>query len=354
MFEQYDFDYIMERLLSNVSDDYDKREGSVIWDALAPAAMELSNFYVCLDMIVAESFGDTASYYYLIKRSAERGLYPNEATRAVLKAEIMPADLNLETGTRFNLNDLNYMVIGRREDGAYQVECEAEGIIGNSQRGTLLPIEYVEGLESAELTEVLIPGKAEEDVEDFRERYFASFDSQAFGGNIADYKEKTNALPGVGGCRVYPVWNGGGTVKVVIISSEWKVPTADLVDAVQTALDPEGNHGEGMGLAPIGHVVTVEGVKAAEVDFSFDIIYAAGYGFENLQETIMETAEEYLLSLAENWDAADTTVVRRSQIEARLLNMDGIVDILKTKLNGLEENVTLVGNEIPVLGDVYG
>ena len=38
MFEENDFDTLMERMLENVSDELDKREGSVIYDAIAPAA----------------------------------------------------------------------------------------------------------------------------------------------------------------------------------------------------------------------------------------------------------------------------------------------------------------------------
>ena len=40
---------------------------------------------------------------------------------------------------------------------------------------------------------------------------FDSMDAQSFGGNVADYKERVNAMNGVGGVKVYPVWNGGGT-----------------------------------------------------------------------------------------------------------------------------------------------
>ena len=61
MFEAYSFDTIMERMLSKVSSRFDKREGSVIYDALAPAALELSNFYIALDMVMDEAFADTAS-----------------------------------------------------------------------------------------------------------------------------------------------------------------------------------------------------------------------------------------------------------------------------------------------------
>ena len=68
MFEENDFDTLMERMLENVSDELDKREGSVIYDAIAPAALELANMYVALDVVMDEVFADTASYYYLIKR----------------------------------------------------------------------------------------------------------------------------------------------------------------------------------------------------------------------------------------------------------------------------------------------
>ena len=77
--------------------------------------------------------------------------------------------------------------------------------------------------------------------------------SQAFGGNIADYKNKVELLPGVGAVKVFPVWNGGGTVKIVLVDSEWSVPSSELVEEVQEAIDPVGTQGTGVGLAPIGH-----------------------------------------------------------------------------------------------------
>ena len=48
MFEQFNYDYFMQSMLANVPDDLDKREGSVIWDALAPAALELDTAYMFL------------------------------------------------------------------------------------------------------------------------------------------------------------------------------------------------------------------------------------------------------------------------------------------------------------------
>lgn len=52
MFENKDFDSIMEEMLASVSDKLDKREGSIIYDAIAPIAMELAQTYIDMDMIV--------------------------------------------------------------------------------------------------------------------------------------------------------------------------------------------------------------------------------------------------------------------------------------------------------------
>lgn len=42
------------------------------------------------------------------------------------------------------------------------------GIIGNQYLGQMIPIEYIDGLETATLTEILIPGEDEEDTEVLR------------------------------------------------------------------------------------------------------------------------------------------------------------------------------------------
>ena len=60
------------------------------------------------------------------------------------------------------------------------------------------PIEYIPGLQSAVVTELLIPGDDEEETEHFRQRYIDSFSSMAYGGNIAQYKEWVAMQDGVG------------------------------------------------------------------------------------------------------------------------------------------------------------
>ena len=169
MYENQTFNTIMQRMLNNVSDDIDKREGSILWDTHSPTAFEFQLLYIELDTILREAYGDTASREFLIRRCKERGIAPDEATNAILKGEFTPKNIDV-TGKRFNISSLNFKVVEQIADGEYKVECETPGVVGNQQLGTMIPIEYIEGLETAELTGGLIPGEDEEDTEALRKR----------------------------------------------------------------------------------------------------------------------------------------------------------------------------------------
>ena len=352
MYEHITFDVILDRMMERIPSDIDKREGSIIYDALAPAAVELAQMYIELDVILNETFADMASREYLIRRASERGLTPYPANHAFLRGVF---NMDVPIGTRFSLEDLNYVVTEKIEgetEHEYKLQCETVGVIGNKYFGRITPIEYVAGLTSAELTELLIPGEDEEETEHFRQRYFDSLNAKAYGGNIADYKEKVDAIQGVGGVKVYPVWNGGGTVKLVIINSDYRTPTQELVDFVQTTVDPISNQGEGLGVAPIGHTVTVVSVQEQAVHVGLTIIYDAGYDFDTLKVQIEEILESYLQELRKTWADKEQTIVRIIQMEARILNVSGVLDVHDTKLNGNSENLILDGEVIPILGEV--
>ena len=354
MYENITFESIMENMLARVPSNMDKREGSVIWDALAPAAIELQNAYIAIDTVLNETFADTASLFYLKRRATERGVSQKLATSAVLQGEFTPAALELPIGSRFSCDALDYVITEKIQDGVYKLICETVGVEGNRHLGTLIPIDYIDGLATAELTEILIPAEDDEDVESLRQRYFESMTSQAFGGNIADYKEKTNSLDGVGGVKVTPVWNGGGTVKLTIIDSAFGVPTEELIESVQTAIDPVGHSGEGMGLAPIGHVVTVFGVTGKTINIETNITYQNGWGWDSAKSYITNAIDLYFKELGQMWDESEGLIVRISQLESRILSCAGVLDVSGTILNGSTSNVSLDVNEIPVRGTING
>lgn len=395
MYENITYETILERMLNRVPDKFDKREGSVIFDTHSPTAIELQILYIELERILNESYGDTASREFLIRRCREREIIPYEATKAILKGEFTPTSIDV-TGQRFNIGSMNFVVLKKIADGEYQVQCETPGVVGNQQLGTMIPIDYIEGLETAELTEVLIPGEDEEDTEALRNRYFNSFKEKAFGGNVQDYLTKTNAIPGVGSTKVTRVWNGdirpaemipsesviewyesvkptlsgepamwletvfnaakdkklttGGTVLLTILGADFGAASNALIQTVKQAIDPNGNDGEGYGIAPIGHVVNVESAKIRNVIVNTNITFDTGYSCSNLQNSIDSVISDYLLELRKSWADNPYLVVRISQIETRILGIEGIIDVGDTKLNGASENLTLGKYEVPMFG----
>ncbi len=396
------YDEILARMLEKVSDNFDKREGSVIFDSLSPTAVELQNLYTELNTLIAESYGDSASREYLIKRCAERGITPYDAAKAVLRGEFTPASIDV-TGKRFNIDALNFEVKEKAEDADgvyYRVECETAGTVGNQYTGTMTPIDYIPGLETAKLTAVLVPGEDEEDTEDLRKRYFDSFTEKAFGGNVADYLAKTNAISGVGSTKVTRAWNSGispadmiptanvttwynttiasaslnadvknwltsvytaaaakhlttgGTVLLTILNSDYRAASSVLVQNVQNAVDPSESAGEGDGLAPIGHVVTVKSAVEKTVDVSVALTPAAGYSWEQLKTPVETAINNYFAELRKEWADKDKLSLSVWQVLIRVSAIDGIESVSKIKLNGSESDLTLAGDEIPVLGDV--
>jgi uncharacterized phage protein gp47/JayE len=350
MYENMTYEVILQRMLDRVPDTMNKREGSIIYDALAPAAVELTLAYLQFDMVLNETFGDTASRDYLIKRAKERGLTPEPATKAILQGEFTPVNIDV-LNKRFNLDSLNYMVTELISPGVYKVQCETEGTIGNQYLDDIIPIDYIEGLETAKLTQVLIPGEDEEDTEVFRQRYFASFGEKSYGGNVTDYLTKTNSIPGVGSTKVTPIWDGGGTVKLTILDATYNKASSTLIDAVQNAIDPSPQ-GEGWGIAPIGHIVTVDTVEEVTVDIAANITFDTGYSWEALQTQAIAALEDYMLELRSDWANQGSLIVRIAQIETRLLAIEGIIDISGTTINGDANNLTLTTYQIPVLGSV--
>ena len=348
------YEALMERKLDMVDDRRDKRQGSLIYDALAPNAAETAAFYTELEMLSDRTFADTALGDDLTRRAAERGIARKAAVKATFCGSFLDengADYPVEMGTRFFLEEYYYAVIGKTEDGRYILECETAGACGNQYLGNLVPVETMAGLAEASLTELRTDGEDEEADEELRKRYFASFEADAFGGNVADYKRKISSLQNVGGVKVYPVWNGGGTVKVVIIDQGWRSPGETELDSLQEQIDPE-KRGEGYGIVPIGHKVTAEGVTEVICNISVGLSLAEGTAQETVLADIRERFEAYLEEMRKNWADSPFLTVRISYLESRALEATGVVDVSDCRINGNSGNLVLGENEVPVLGEI--
>lgn len=337
---------ILAREQGNVSNDVIKTEGSLVFNALAALAYELEKIYIQMDYISEQAHAGTADYEHLKLIAVDRGLTPKKATYAEVRAT---ADVELPIGTRVNLKAYNYVVAEKLSNG-YRLVCEESGSGPNGLLGDVTMIDFVEGLSQCSIVELLTPGEDYEDRDAFYKRYLESFTSTSFAGNIAAYKEQLKAVAGIGGAKIYPVWNGGGTVKAVLISSAFRAPSEYLISQVQEQFCAMPS--TGYGIAPIGHDFTAVAVDEKKVSIKTSIQFGTGYSYETLKESLEEKAKEYLAELAKGWEDSESLIVYISKLEASILDVVGVVDITGTQLNDAGANLALTADEIPVFDEL--
>lgn len=372
--EIYTFDYLMNEALSQVPENLDKRQGSIIYDALAPACYVLAQAYMNLRNFYNDTYALTATGTDLDNRVAEQGITRFQATYAVRKAYFSDSENNpmqIPLGSRFStISDTNPIIYTvtdyYREEGAiipgtYELTCEVPGTVGNQYSGTLVNISIIQGISTAIMSSILIPARNEEDDEELRLRYFDELNTTAFGGNISDYREKLTSISGVGAVQVYPVWDGGGTVKLSIIDTEYNKCSDEFVESVQTIVDPEVNQGQGLGLAPIGHEVTVTTPTEISINVTATVNPESGYSIDQLQSPIEESIGSYLLELRKQWAQPSnlndySLSVYVARITAAIVGVPGVANVTGVEINDDIDDIDLVEDsqvqQLPILGTV--
>ncbi|RAV19721.1 baseplate J/gp47 family protein [Paenibacillus contaminans] len=341
MYESQSYDVILKRMLDRVPITLDKREGSVVYDALAPAAAELAQMYIELDGTLRLGFGETTSGVYLDRRTSDRGVTRKPASPALRKGMFwnggnQPFDVPI--GSRYSCEQLNFVVKARLTAGQYELECEAVGESGNSVFGVLLPIDYVAGLACAELTDVLLPGEDTESDDQLRIRFLQKVREPGTSGNVADYRRWATEAVGVGAAKVVPLWDGPGTVKVVIVDTERQPATPSLVSDVAAHIEE---------VRPIGAAVTVVSAIGLAVEVAATVTLASGYSLQMVQDSFIQLLEAYLRETA-----FELTYVSYARIGTLLIGTSGVLDYTGLTVNGSTGNVALQSEEVPVVGAV--
>lgn len=370
-FTQDTYQNLLQAMLERVPDSYDKRDTSPIPTALGPAAWALEGFYLSLNQVQQQAFVQTASGqsldYLAILGSLTR--YP---ASAAVRLGIFNEQVAI--GARFSTingtNSINFIVtdtatVQSPTEGSYyyQLTAETPGTIGNEYTGPILPITTIPGLTSAQITDILVPGDDTETDDALRDRLITALNERPFGGNIASYREFVLGLDGVGGVQIYPTWNGGGTVKLSVLGSDWLPASPTLVENVQNDVDPPPNQGLGLGMAPIGAQVTVVAPTEVTVNVSATLLLQSGYEIGQVQTPVENAIEAYLLTIRQAWDTNTSTTsvvyaadVYLARITAAIVGVTGVVNATNVQLNGGTVDLTLTENgttqQVPVIGTV--
>lgn len=369
-FQNKDYDYFLRKMLDAVPDNIDKREGSIIYDALAPAALVMGQQSLDMANVIKETYIKTASGEFLDYRAIEHGTSRYPATQTEAKAKVLndkkePLD-NVQIGDKFaSIGDspIFYAVTKINDDLTVELTAEVKGSSANSYIGQILPVTPNDLLSWAEITEITAPARDVESDDHLRARLLSSQSWIAYGGNVADYLDMTSKIDEVGAAQIYPTWNGGGTVKVVILNNDLMPASASLVQKVKNTLDPEDKQAEGYGLAPIDHAVTVTAPEELIVNVDISVKLDDTKATRYVKDSITKAVEGYFQSLRKDWADINQKLGRgyqetiyRSKILSQVMLTEGVVNAKLPSLNGRDADIDLVftnsKSQLPVVGTV--
>ena len=229
------------------------------------------------------------------------------------------------------------------------VKAELEGnkynVKAHEIRYIPAPVKYIISVDNEEAYNDAYDRESDESL---AERYYNALRNNKTSGNVAHYKDWALNVQGCGYCRVIPRWDksngheGDGTVKLIIANSNKREANAELIQKVK---DYIANDKDGSGEAPIGVALTVVSFTEKGIDINVDVLLDKGYSLDDIKTEI----ETVLSSNLENLDI-DITTVRLFDIIKSISKIDGIIDVDNLKLNGVEDNISINNDEIPVLG----
>jgi uncharacterized phage protein gp47/JayE len=353
-------DIIHERMLEKSPKDVNTIEGDFFWNNTRPVAEEIAaTKQLQLAQILRFAFVQYSSKPYLELIGGPLGIVRNAATYThdTLKIEGVPGTVLQKgkvAGTPSS-DDVESIEFEFQETKTIddtgvvdiEVQCTQPGTIGNVKAGSVtLMITPINGIKSVTNEKNFTNGTDEEDDDHYRERILEQMRAPATSGNKAQYKIWARKVTGVGDAKVVPLWNGNGTVKVVIINANKRAADSELVQKVKDYIDPEPEaHGEGQ--APIGATLTVVSATEKAIDVTAKVVLANGYTIQQVQDTFIANIQQYLSDLAFN-----STYVSYAKVGSLLLNTAGVVDYNDLTVNTKTVNVALADEEIPVAGTI--
>ena len=357
-----DEEKIRERVYDRIPEGLDISVGSYEYDAIEPTNTEFAVAYFMLRNVILLAFPQYSFGEWLTLSAAAHGVYRKNATHAsgklLIKGSVGTA---IPAGTKFSntipagsalsikyYTSQKYVVI--KDDGQAEVEIVADevGSIGNAQIDEInLNLSGIQNLISIGNPAGITNGADEEDDESLLSRFLDKVKNPTSGGNKNDYKQWAKEIPGVAEAEVIPLWNGPGTVQVIIIG-EGGSPIPDLVDRVKEHLDPSDHEGEGEGRAPIGAVVTVITTENYAIRIHITgLEFEAGYSLMNTRQSIIEAVKEEVAKVSIGG------LVRIHYVEDAIKHVPGIKDFEYVQMNQSERNIQVPIHLKPFVEEVY-
>lgn len=339
----------------------DFNSNPVIYTILETCASQIQQEEYSAEDIRKHFFTDDAEGGDLDKRLDEKGLqkrFPGQKARGyillkkstpfILQSTIFKDMIFTTLDKTIQVSVLeNTDIIPNTTQTKILCECTEIG-----QKGNLLPgVKLIySGVAISEVEEITVDehgfdhGAEMESDDSVRQRIHDFNRKQILNGNKSSYVEWAKQVSGVGDAKCISIWNGPGTVKVVIIDINKEPASKELISAVQEYLDPNST-GIGDGVAPPGAKVTVTTADKFEINISAKLILKSGYTLGQVVAMLKDSISKYLKTLVYKDDT-----IRYTYIENAIYNAEGVLDYYNCLLNGSNANLTIPNESIPVIG----
>lgn len=340
-YNQETYEAIRERMLKSMSNDIDKREGSFVSNMVSPVGTEFAKYYIELDNILAIMFLEDATNEYLDKKVYDFGVTRKEGTKASGLVQVkgqkgirIPASSRLLSESKLEFKTLVDTWI--EEDTA---EVYVESIDVGSDYNIIANAKFkfdpsISGINEITNIEGFKGGTNRETDEELRERFFEIIRRPATSGNIYHYEQWAKEIDGINQAKVKPLWDGNGTVKV-IVSNNNELVEEDIILKCQEHIDS---------VRPIGADVTVITPTALDVHITANIYLEEGYSSTVAKIEFEENLRSYL-------SGCEGTIVY-TRIASCLGSVEGIADYTELKINGVMSNISYDDEKLPIIKSI--
>jgi uncharacterized phage protein gp47/JayE len=250
LFETQSKDEIQQRMAADLSgmNPNSTVEGSFGRDIINATSVEFEKTYAELSLVSQAGFAQTSWGEYLENIAEEHGVFRRSAVRAIGTVTVtgtgtvsQGALFQTQDGTEFSATS----TVKVTASADVPVQAVEYGSKGNVAAGAITIIPGITRVTNAKAT---YDGFDEETDEELRERLLFKVRMPATSGNMNDYIEWGTSVEGVGHITVVPLWNGNGTVKLLVTDSNGQPASPELLARVTEKVES---------MHPIGATVSV-------------------------------------------------------------------------------------------------
>ncbi|WP_339010510.1 baseplate J/gp47 family protein [Fusobacterium varium] len=343
---------IRNNILNDMKNENTKIEGSYNYDIAAASAISLEELYdymtwwgkqTFITTATEDEFVDNHALIFGVTRRKDTKASGGATITGKTGTEVARGTIVLSrTGVKYETITIGY--IDSKGTTEVRIQALEGGPQGNCGIGDIVSFEIANtDIYSIVNNEPVTGGFDVESNESLIERCKEKILEPAHSGNENDYKQWAREVAGVGKVDVIPVWNGGGTVKVIISNYDYEPVTNELVQAVKDHIEePNGR--------PIGADVTVVSYIAYDLIVAVNLRIAEGYNIDEIKDRISADIRKGIIEESVAYPTkAKTTFVSYGKIGAIILAIDGVLDYTSLTLNGQVGSLEVEREKIVVL-----